>query len=212
MKKATFEPEQKISIHNSLPEALDKTEAELPAVDESEGGHKSYRYGLSRKAGISILGLLVFVVFAAAGIGIGVGVTIKKTPSPSARTSTSTQTNVTRYARLASITSPLKLILNSTSSPTSQPSVVPKSSHLIRNDSSLAALTLYGGDRIVHFQDPMGIIWEIKYQLSANIWSLTPSPVVASGSRNFTPLALLHNPNTTDEAVISVHSRSWFWY
>lgn len=207
MEKATFEPEQTILMNNSLPEAHDKTEAGFQAVDESEGGHKSYRFGLSRKAGVSVLVLLVFVVFAAAGIGIGVGITIKKTPSPSARTSTSTQTSVTRYARSANISSPLKLILNSTSSPTSQPSVVSKSSHIIRNDSSLAALTLYGGDRIVHFQDPIGIIWEMKFQLSTNIWSMTSSPVVASGPRNFAPLALLHNPNTTDEAVIFVHSR-----
>lgn len=96
----------------------------------------------------------------------------------------------------------LKLILNSTSGPNSQPTVASASDHLILNDSSLAALTLNDGDRTVLLQDRKGMVRQAIYKISNQKWSITPSPIVASGPRNFTPLALIHNPNTTDEAVI----------
>lgn len=194
--KAVFDPEKKISMNHSLPEAFRKPDDGLQAVDESERDHKRHLFGLSRKTEFSILVLLIVVVLAATGIGIGVGLTKKTHRSPPART------DAARYAHRYYMSTFLKLIFRSTSSPSSQPSVVSASNHLILNDSSLAALGLNGGDRALLFQDRIGIIRQATYKLSATKWSTTPSPVVASGPRNSTPLALLHNPNTTNEAVI----------
>lgn len=190
--KAAFD--QKTAIVELAPISINKSDDGLQAVDEPERNHKgqkSYVLGLSRKAEISLLVLLVIVVLAAAGIGIGVGVT-------------------NRYLHQDNLSTPLKLILNSTSSPGSQPSVDSASKHRILNDSSLAALTLISGERTIVFQDQEGVVRQANYNISAGNWSMASSPVIASGPKNYTPLALLHNPNTTDETVLFVHS--WYWY
>lgn len=57
----------------------------------------------------------------------------------------------------------LRLILNSTSSPTSQPSVISALSHLILNDSSLAALGIDDDDHTLLFQDQVGIVRQATY-------------------------------------------------
>ncbi|MCJ1264489.1 hypothetical protein MMC22_004361 [Lobaria immixta] len=178
--QAAFDPEQKIPINHSLPEAINESDDGLQVVDDS---YKSHFFGLSRKVGILVLILVTVVILAAAGIGIGVGVTNKETRSPPPPASTPTQT------------------IASTSEPDSQPTVASASDYLIRSDSSLAALTVDGGDRTLFFQDRKGMVRQTIYENLNKRWSITPSPIVASGARNFTPLALAHNPNTTDDVI-----------
>ena len=90
---------------------------------------------------------------------------------------------------------------------------VSASSHHILNDSSLAALGINDGDRTVIFQDQVGIVRQATYSDMANKWGMAPSAVVASGPKNSTPLALIHNPSTTNDTVILIHCwyRPWYW-
>ncbi|MCJ1422724.1 hypothetical protein MMC29_000604 [Sticta canariensis] len=179
-----FDPEQKIPVNHSLPEVLKKSDDGLQAVDESGGGHRSHLFGLSRRTEISVLMLLLVAVFAAAGIGIGLGVTNAK-PS---RSQEIVLTLTSTYA-------------TSTSSPTSQPSVVSASSHLILNDSSLTALGIDAGDRTVIYQDQVGFVRQATYNATKNKWGMAPLPVVTSGPKNSTPLALMHNPSAENDTI-----------
>lgn len=105
--------------------------------------------------------------------------------------------------RVKIISTTLILNLNRTSRLTSQPTVASASDLLILNDSSLAALALDGRDRTVLFQDRIGMVRQRCTKIRPELENESLARR-GFGVENSTPFALLHNPNTTDDALIFV--------
>lgn len=68
-------------------------------------------------------------------------------------------------------------------------SPAPPAAQFILNDTSLAAVSLPGGDRYVFFQDTTGLIRSLIYTQSNNQWSTSPSLNPSFKAKMHTPLA-----------------------
>jgi hypothetical protein len=56
-------------------------------------------------------------------------------------------------------------------------------------NTSIAATTLFNGDRMIYFQDVAGLIREAQYSASTNSWTASRSSVVATDAKNGTALS-----------------------
>lgn len=61
---------------------------------------------------------------------------------------------------------------------------------MILNDTSLAAAVLANGDRQLYFQDTTGSLRRVTRTTSSNQWITNPGPIISSGTRDNTPLAV----------------------
>jgi hypothetical protein len=85
---------------------------------------------------------------------------------------------------------------SSTAEPSSNPSsVTPSSTSLpqvpnsLYINTSIAATTLFNGDRMIYFQDAAGFIREAQYNAAAKSWTASRASVVATDAKNGTALS-----------------------
>jgi hypothetical protein len=85
---------------------------------------------------------------------------------------------------------------STSSSSTAEPSSVTPSStpapqvpNSLYNNTSIAATTLFNGDRMVYFQDAAGLIREAQYNATTKSWTASRASVVATDAKNGTALS-----------------------
>lgn len=142
--------------------------------------------------------LATVIVGVAVGTGVGVGLPRRDSstgPAPGAA-STVTKTASAKYV-LCDPQSTIHIQLM----PRKSHSVRPTGGSLLTNrrildDTSMAALSLPGGDRRLFFQDQSGIIRQAFYSSASRQWRADINYLVASDAKNHTPMAVANPPTS----------------
>ena len=132
---------------------------------------------------MAVIVLCLILIAIALGVGLGLGLRKRDAPS-TADTATLPDATPTSTVASSSVASVLSITTSATPVPSNKG---------ILDDTSLAAVTSFDGNRHVFFQDTNGSIRHTVYAQSAGSWATAPDLVSISSSppRNHTPLSAI---------------------
>ena len=131
----------------------------------------------------AVAAILACLILIAIALGVGLGIGLRRRESSTSDAGTSPDAIPTSMVASSSVSSVLSMIASPTSSP---------SKNGILDDTSLAAVTTFDGNRHVFFQDTNGSIRHTLYAQSAGSWTTAPDLVATfSPPRNNTPISAI---------------------